>query len=247
MAQQPSFFYATRLAFWHPDKYRIYVLPEELLFLRVGLSRNEEREEKRLDEADLDELRRLASGDPGSFVATVSELAGLRLGPPRRQRFAPFIYLLVPPNEHQAELCFSHAARGKYRLALFYPNAEKATRELTKALACSTRYTPPPPWWARVVLATIGLLILVAAGLLSTWGVGRFFGAPSWDKGVRLLLLLGFAGAMFVTAVACFLIAFTREPRVGRTGSAAGKDQGHPLSDNRPDTRSGDMRPRTGN
>ena len=36
MAQQPPFFDASRLAFWHPDEYRIYVLPEELLFLRTA-------------------------------------------------------------------------------------------------------------------------------------------------------------------------------------------------------------------
>jgi hypothetical protein len=94
--------------------YRIYVLPEELLFLRFGPGwRQIAKQEKRFDEADLDELRRLASRDRESFVAAVSELADLRLGPPRRQRFAPFIFLLVPPNEHEAELCFSHAARGK--------------------------------------------------------------------------------------------------------------------------------------
>jgi hypothetical protein len=37
-------------------------------------------------------------------------------------------------SEHAAELCFSHPARGKYRLALFYPDAETAYQELPKAL-----------------------------------------------------------------------------------------------------------------
>jgi hypothetical protein len=91
-------------------------------------------QERRFDQADLDELRRLAGRDAQSFVAAVSELADLRLEPPRRQRFAPFIYLLVPPNEHEAEFCISHAARGNYRLALFYPNGETAYRELTEGL-----------------------------------------------------------------------------------------------------------------
>jgi hypothetical protein len=141
MAQQPPFFDASRLAFWHPDEYRIYVLPEELLFLRTAAYgpgaawlRLRPRQEGRLHKADLDELRWLASRDPGSFVAAVDELADLRLGPPSRQRFAPFIYLLEPPTEHQAEFRFSHGVHGKYRLALFHPNAEKAYRELPRAL-----------------------------------------------------------------------------------------------------------------
>ena len=38
MAQQPPFFHGDRLAFWpcNQHRYRIYVLPEELLFLRMG-------------------------------------------------------------------------------------------------------------------------------------------------------------------------------------------------------------------
>ena len=137
MAQQPPFFHATRLAFWpwNENKYRIYVLPEELLFLRFGPGWTKiSRQEERFDKAEQGELRWLASRDRESFVAVVGELADLRFQPPRRQLFAPFIYLLVPPNEHQAELYFSHAARGKFRLALFYPHAETAYRELTKAL-----------------------------------------------------------------------------------------------------------------
>ena len=131
MAQQPDFFYATRLAFRHSDDYRVYVLPKELLFLRFG---TRTRPEKQLDEADLDELRRLASSDPESFGAALSELADLRLEPPRQGCLFPLSLLWAPPCEHRAELCFSHAVRGKYSFAMFYPTAKEVYRELNKLL-----------------------------------------------------------------------------------------------------------------
>jgi hypothetical protein len=131
MATQPPFFYATRLAFFHLDDYRIYVLPEELLFLRSG---TRTRPEQQLGEADLDELRRLAGSDPESFVAAISELADLRLEPPRQGCLFPLSLLWAPPCEHRAELCFTHAARGKYSFAMFYPSAEEVYRELNKLL-----------------------------------------------------------------------------------------------------------------
>lgn len=152
MAQPLPFFFAHRLAFWSSNRhiYRVYILPHELLFLKIGTGSCAEgalwggelgtalagetmmkqiaEKLKQFDEADEVELRRLASSDPQSFAAVADELAELRLEAP------PAFYKLAP-SEHAGELCFTHQARGKYRLALFGHEAAKtAYQDLPKAL-----------------------------------------------------------------------------------------------------------------
>jgi hypothetical protein len=152
MPQQPPWFYASRLAFWSSNQhiYRVYVLPQEVLFLKVGtgptaggalwgpdlgaalagpkIFKQIATNLKQLEEADLPELRRLASSDPDSFATAAGELADLLLEAP------PTFYRLAP-CEHLGELRFSHSTHGKYRLALFHhEHAKTAYRELPKAL-----------------------------------------------------------------------------------------------------------------
>ncbi len=114
---------------------------------------------------------------------------------------------------------------------------------------CSTRYTPPGPWWARVAFAAVGLLLLLAGGLFVAWGAEHLFRAPDfrnprWYK--RVLQGLWVVGALLVPAVACILMAFTRWPKVGQTRSAAGKDQEHPPTEGHAETRPGDVANRAG-
>jgi hypothetical protein len=159
MPQQPPFFHAGRLAFWNSSRhvYRIYVLPQELVFLKVGTGFRDPRsaaaaggavgaglaallagrkmkqiteKHKQLDEADVTELRRLAGSEKGSFVATRDELADLRLEPPSR-----FLAIMLSGSEHAGLLRFSRPAGGKYKLELFSSeDAKTAYMELPRAL-----------------------------------------------------------------------------------------------------------------
>jgi hypothetical protein len=159
MQPQPPHFNAGQIAFWNSNRhvYRVYVLPNELLFLKLGTGFRDPRsaaatggaiggglaaliagrkmkqiaeKQKQLDEADVEELRRLAATEKGSFVAVPEELTNLRLDPP-----SGFLGVMLSGAPHAGLLCFSHPKRGKYKLELFTPeDAKSAYLELPRAL-----------------------------------------------------------------------------------------------------------------
>ena len=142
MVQQPPYFNASRMAFWNNNRhvYRVYVLPNEMLFLKLGSGfrdpgsaaamggavgggiaglmagrKLKQIEEKRqqLDAAPPEELRRIAREDKGSFSATADELSDLRLDAP-----SGFWGLMLSGATQTGLLCFTHAKHGKYTLEL---------------------------------------------------------------------------------------------------------------------------------
>jgi hypothetical protein len=145
MENQPCYFNAGRIAFWNSSRhvYRVYVLPNELLFLKLGTGFRDPRsagatggalgggiaalvagrkmkqiaeKQKQLDEATGEELRHLATTEKGSFAAGSHELTHLRLDPP-----SAFLGAMLAGTEHAGLLCFTHPERGKYKLELFTP------------------------------------------------------------------------------------------------------------------------------
>ena len=75
--------------------------------------------------------------------------------------------------------------------------------------ACSTRYSPPTPLWARVVFGSIGLVLLLCGGALIAAGAALLLGLLKWNTSGVSYLTVGMP--LSVAAVACFYLAFRKE------------------------------------
>jgi hypothetical protein len=160
--QQPVYFNAGQIAFWNVNRhvYQVYVLPGELLFIKLGTGFRDPRsvspasvvgaiagkvaasianrkmrqiaeKKQQLDEASLEELRSLTSSGKGNFVVTPDNMTHLSLEPA-----SWFLGLMLSGSQHAGILRLRHQRSGKFKkLELFNgEDARTAFLELPKAL-----------------------------------------------------------------------------------------------------------------